>query len=336
METRSTTGHPLAVPSVLAVALLTLTACGAGTTDSAAGSGSGKNAAGSTVRIGVGIDASYAPFFLAEAKGLWAKHGVNVQLVQFGQGSEGVNNLVAGQVQLSGNSDTTTISMLPQDPDLRSLMVYEQSGKYLKVVVGPKVKSPANIRRMAVAPGLSELAATRFLQSKGIDPKSVKFVTADPPEIPALMEKGDVDAYVLWEPWPTKGVAQGGRILENTGAYGLTYSQWLLTSAAWLKANPGTATKVAQTLQEAARLTESDPEAAAQATEKAVKVPASQTLTAIKEIDFGTRDFTAADLKGYANTAQFFVDTGKVKARPDVTTAVQRGWFTRYLKGSSS
>jgi NitT/TauT family transport system substrate-binding protein len=29
------------------------------------------------------------------------------------------------------------------------------------------------------------------------------------------------------------------------------------------------------------------------------------------------------------------VDTGKVKAQPDVTTAVQRGWFTEHLKGSS-
>ena len=335
METRSTTRHPLAGPTALAVALLTLTACGAGTTDSAAGSGSGKNAAGPTIRIGVGIDASYAPFFLADAKGLWAKHGVNVQLVQFGQGSEGVNNLVAGQVQMSGNSDTTTISMLPQDPDLRSLLVYEQSGKYLKVVLGPKAKSPSQIRKMAVAPGLSELAATRFLESRNIDPKSVKFITADPPEIPALMQKGDVDAYVLWEPWPTKGVAQGGHILENTGAYGLSYSQWLLTSAAWLKANPDTATKVAETLQEAARLTESDPKAAAEATERAVKVPAAQTLTAIKEIDFGTRDFTDTDLKGYSDTAKFFVDTGKVKAQPDVTTAVQRGWFTQHLKGTS-
>lgn len=332
METRSTSRRPFAGPAALALALLSLTACSAATTDSAAGSG--KNAAGPTIRIGVGIDASYAPFFLADAKGLWAKHGVNVELVQFGQGSEGVNNLVAGQVQMSGNSDTTTISMLPQDPDLGSLMVYEQSGKYLKVVLGPKVTSPAKIRKMAVSPGLSELAATRFLESKGIDPKSVDFVTADPPEIPALMKKGDVDAYVLWEPWPTKGVAQGGRILENTGAYGVTYSQWLLTSAAWLKANPDTATKVAQTLEEAARLTESDPNAAAQATEKAVKVPAAQTLTAIKEIDFATRDFTDADLKGYADTAQFFVDTGKVKAEPDVTKAVQRGWFTKNLKGS--
>ncbi|WP_405910136.1 MULTISPECIES: ABC transporter substrate-binding protein [unclassified Streptomyces] len=331
MQTRFSTRRFLAGPAALTAALLTLTACGAGTTDSTT---AGNDATGPTIRIGVGIDASYAPFFLADAEGLWAKHGVNVQLVQFGQGSEGVNNLIAGQVQMSGNSDTTTISMLQQSPDLRSLLVYEQSGEYLKVVLGPKVASPSKIRKMAVAPGLSEMAATRFLESKDIDPKSVEFVTADPPEMPALMQKGDVDGYVLWEPWPTKGVELGGKILENTGAYGVTYAQWLLTNSDWLKSNTDTAVKVAEALEEAAQLTESDPQAAAEATEKAVKVPAAQTVTAIKEIDFGVRDFTDADLKGYENTAQFVLDGGKVKAKPDVTTVVQRGWLTDHVKGS--
>ncbi|QQM45854.1 ABC transporter substrate-binding protein [Streptomyces liliifuscus] len=332
MQTPFSTRRLLAGPAALTAALLALTACGAGTTDSNAAAGN--DAAGPTIRIGVGVDAAYTPFFLADAEGLWAKHGVNVQLVQFGQGSEGVNNLVAGQVQMSGNSDTTTISMLQQSPDLRSLLVYEQSGKYLKVVLGPKVTSPAKIRKMAVAPGLSEMAATRFLESKDIDPKSVEFVTADPPEIPALMKKGDIDAYVLWEPWPTKGVEQGGKVLENTGAYGVTYAQWLLAKSDWLKSNTDTAVKVAEALEEAARLTESDPQAAAEATEKAVKVPAAQTVSAIKEIDFGVRDFTDADLKGYENTAQFVLDSGKVKAKPDVTAVVQRGWFTDNVKGS--
>jgi len=332
MQTPFSTRRFLVGPAALAASLLTLTACGAGTTDSSAPAGD--NAKGPTIRIGVGIDASYAPFFLADSEGLWAKHGVNVQLVQFGQGSEGVNNLTAGQVQMSGNSDTTTISMLQQDPDLRSLLVYEQSGKYLKVVLGPKVSSPSKIRKMAITPGLSEMAATRFLESKGIDPKSVEFVTADPPEIPALTQKGDVDGYVLWEPWPAKGVELGGKVLENTGSYGLTYAQWLLTRSDWLKSNAGTAAKVAQTLEEAARLTESDPQAAAEATQKAVKVPTDQTLAAIKEIDFGARDFTAADLKGYEGTAQFVLDSGKVKAKPDVKAVVQRGWFTEHVKGS--
>ncbi|MER5789716.1 ABC transporter substrate-binding protein [Streptomyces sp. NPDC001980] len=317
--------------ALAAAALLPLTACSAATTDSAAGSGGAK---GPTVRVAVGVDASYAPFFLADAQGLWAKHGVDVRLVQFGSGGEGVDALATGQVQLAGNSDTTTIGKLQQNPGLRALMIYEESGRYLKVVLGPKVTSAAKIRRMAIVPGLSELAATRYLRSKGIDTKSVDFVTADPPEIPALLQKGDVDAYVLWEPWPTKGAELGGRIVENTGDYGVSYAQWLIADESWLGANTATAAKVAEALKDAAEQTESDPEAAAKATQKAAKIPAAQTLQAVKDIDFGARDITSADLKTYDATAQFYVDTGKVKARPDVATAALRGWFTQHTKGS--
>ncbi|MGP4043834.1 ABC transporter substrate-binding protein [Streptomyces sp. 2A115] len=332
MHTRSSTRRPFAGHAALAGALLLLTACGAGTTDSAVGSG--EIAAGPTVRIAVGIDPSFAPFFLADAQGLWAEHGVKVQLVQFGKGGEGVDALTAGQVQMAGNSDTTTIGLLQQSPGLRSLLVYEQSGRYLKVVTGKKVKDASEIRKMAAVPGLSELAATRFLESKGIDTKSVEFVTADPPEIPVLLDKGDVDAYVLWEPWPAKGAELGGRILETTGAYGLSYSHWLLTNAEWLKTDADTATKVAQALKEAAAKTESDPVAAAEATQQAAKIPTAQTVNAIKEIDFGVRDFTADDLEGYDDTARFYLDTGKVKAEPDLAQAVLRGWLTEHKKGS--
>ncbi|MGP4012781.1 ABC transporter substrate-binding protein [Streptomyces sp. 4N124] len=310
-----------------------LTACSAATTDSAGGSGK-EGASGPEVRIAVGIDPSFAPFFLADSQGLWAKHGLNVQLVQFGKGGEGVDALAGGQVQLAGNSDTTTIGLLPQNPNLRSLLVYEESGRYLKVVLGSKVGDPSEIKKMAIVPGLSELAATRFLESKGIDKKSIEFITADPPEIPALLQKGDVDAYVLWEPWPTKGAELGGKILETTGAYGLSYAQWLIADNKWLSGNESTAAKVAQALQEAAKETEADPDAAASATQKATKIPTAQTVEAIKEIDFGVRDTTSQDLTTYAATAKFFVDTGKVKSQPDVAQAVLRGWFTQQTKGS--
>lgn len=336
METRVSRRHPLTGVVALLIAPLAataLTACGAATTDSAAGSG--KNTApGPTVRIAVGIDPSFAPFFLADAKDLWAKHGVNVQLVQFGRGGEGVDALAAGQVQLAGNSDTTTIGMLQQHAGLRSLLVYEESGRYLKVVLGPKVKDPSEIKKMAVVPGLSELAATRFLQSRGIGERSVTFVTADPPEIPALLQKGDVDAYVLWEPWPAKGAELGGRVLETTGAYGLSYAHWLITDDTWLSGNRDTAVKVAQALREAAKDTEADPDAAAAATQKAAKVPTAQTVQAIEDIDFGVRDITATDLSGYTATARFYVDTGKAESQPDVTRAVLPGWFTQQTKGS--
>ncbi|WP_406440180.1 ABC transporter substrate-binding protein [Streptomyces sp. NBC_01613] len=333
MEPQANRGRPArSVLALVTVALVPLTACSAATTDSAAGAKSG--AKGSTVRVAVGIDPSFAPFFLADDQGLWAKHGVNVQLVQFGRGGEGVDALAGNQVQLAGNSDTTTIGQLPQNPGLRSLLVYEQSGRYLKVVLGSKVTSPSKIRKMAVVPGLSQLAATRYLESKGISTKSVEFITADPPEIPALLQKGDVDAYVLWEPWPAKGVELGGRITETTGDYGVSYAQWLIADDKWLSGHKDIAAKVAQALQDAARRTESDPDAAATATQKAAKIPTAQTLKAIKEIDFGVRDITSGDLKTYDATAKFYVDTGSAKSRADVATTALRGWFTQQTKGS--
>ncbi|MGD6756143.1 ABC transporter substrate-binding protein [Streptomyces sp. BH105] len=334
MHTASRPVHRITGSALLAAALLAVTGCGAGTTDTGAGSGSGGKASGPQVRIAVGIDGAYAPFYVADKEGLWAEHGVNVDLVQFAKGGEGVDALGAGQVQMAGNSDATTIGVLGQHPNLRPLAVYENSGQYLKVVLGPDVKSPAKIRKMAVVPGLSELAATRFLESKGIDPKSVEFVTSDPAEIPALADKGDVDAYVLWEPWPTKGKELGSRIVETTGDYGLSYQHWLLSTSSWLKDHKDVAAKVAEALAEAAKKTERDPEAAARATKEAAKIPTAQTLTAVKEIDFGVRDFTAKDLKGYDDTARFYVDTGKVKTRPDVSGAVQRGWLPANTKES--
>nr|WP_079082865.1 ABC transporter substrate-binding protein [Streptomyces antibioticus] len=315
-----------------AAALTAVTACGAGTTD--AGSGSGGKAGVPHIRIAVGIDAGYAPFFVADAEGLWAKHGLDVDLVQFAKGGEGVDALNAGQVQMAGNSDATTIGLLGENPDLRSLLVYEDSGQYLKVVLGRDVKSPEKIRKMAVVPGLSQLAATRFLESKGIKTDSVEFVTADPAEIPALTKKGDVDAYVLWEPWPSKGVELGERVLETTGDYGFSYQHWLLSTSTWLKDNKDVAAKVAATLAEATQKTESDPQAAAESTKKAAKIPTDQTLKAVKEINFAVRDFTDKDIEGYDSTAQFYLDTGKVKARPDVSRTVQRGWLSDNPEGS--
>jgi NitT/TauT family transport system substrate-binding protein len=161
----------------------------------------------------------------------------------------------------------------------------------------------------------------------------VKFVSAGPPEIPALLQKGDIDAYILWEPWPAKGVEFGGKILESTGDYNWSYVHWLITSNKWLTANQDTAGKVAKAIDEAAQLTESDPQAAAQATEKATKIPPAQTISAVKEIDFKVRDITQADLVGYDSIADFYVSTGKLKSKPDVSAAVLQNWFSQHAKG---
>ena len=313
----------------LIVALFTLSACSSATTDSG-----GDAATGPTIRIAIGIDAAYAPFFLADSKNLWGKHDLNVELVQFGRGGEAVDAIAGGQVQMAGSSDTTTIAQLQRNPALRALLVYQESGRYLKVVARPGISDPSQIKKVAMVPGLSELAMTKYLESQKIDADSVEPVTADPPEIPALLQKGEVDAYTLWEPWPAKGVELGGKVQATTGDYGLKYQHWLITGQEWLSGNESTATQVAQALEEATALVESDPDAAAEATQKAAKVPADQTVTAVREIDFKVRDIAAADMKGYTSTAEWYLSTGKIKAKPDLNATVLHGWVTAKAKGT--
>lgn len=309
--------------------LIGLSACTAGSTESRPGGGG----TGPTIRLAVGIDASYAAFFLAKQKGLFAKQGLNVDVVQFGRGGDAVEAIATGQIQMAGSSEVTTIGQLHQNPDLRALLVYEQSGKYLKVVTGKNITDPSQIKKMGIVAGLSEISAIKFLQSKGINPTSVNLVSASPPDIPALLQKGDIDAYVLWEPWPTKGVQLGGKILETTGDYNWSYVHWLITSNKWLSTNQNTAHKVAKALDEAAQMTTSDPNAAADATNKEAKIPTDQTIPAVKEINFKVRDITAVDLAGYDSIADFYVTTGKLKSKPDVPTAVVQNWFSQQATG---
>jgi NitT/TauT family transport system substrate-binding protein len=318
--------RPRATIVLLLVALPVLGACGSSQDDVAAeAAGAGEMP---KVRLAVGIDASYAPFFLADETGMFQEAGVDVEGIQFGRGGEAVDALATGDINLAASSDTTTISQLNVNPNLRALLVYEESGEYLKVVAREGIGSVDEIKKMGIVPGLSELSALKLLESEGVDPSKVEFVSAGPPELPALLDKGDIDAFVLWEPWPTRALDLGSKVLMNTGDYGWSYVHWLIGTEQWIEENPETASTIARVLDEAAQLTEEDPDAAAEATQAAAKVAPEETLKAIEEIDFEVRDITEEDLPGYKSIAEFYLNTGKAEKLPPVEDSVMLDWFS--------
>ena len=57
----------------------------------------------------------------------------------------------------------------------------------------------------------SEYAAARFMQAYQLDAASVQTINAGPPEMPRVLAGKGMDAFILWEPWPTRAVQQGSR-----------------------------------------------------------------------------------------------------------------------------
>lgn len=315
----------LGTRSVLATATLTaflLGACSRPATESAAGT-----AGGGPIRIAVGIDASYAPFFLADEQGLFADAGLDVELVQFGRGGEAVDALSTGQVQMAGSSDTTTIAQLQQNPSLRAMYSYEVSGEYLKVVLRNGVSGPDAVGTMGIVPGLSQISTDKYLEANGIAPESVEMITATPTDMPALMSRGDIDGFVMWEPWPTAAVDQGvGTVAATTGDYDWYYHHWAITTQSWLEANDATARTVREVLAEATEKVEADPEAAAAATKTAVNSDEAQTLTAIDEIDFAVEDLTEKSVEDAQSVVDFYRKVGAMTTDPDLSASILVDW----------
>lgn len=283
-------------------------------------------AAGATI-IAVGADPAYTPFYLAAHEKMFAAAGLDVALQIYADGGETLNSLVAGQVNLACGAEPTTMIRIARG-DIRPLAVFEQSGSYIKCVAGKSVPDLASIRRWAVVPGtVSEYSAGLAMRKAGVDPKSVTIVKSAPPELPALLARGDVDGYFAWEPWPTMGVRQGGHVLTTSGEVGYTYTLWLTAAGPWLDGNAPTAQAILDVIARSAAITQAEPQRAAVAVQAVAKIPQAQTLELLRDLQCGVRDFTPADYASFDGIADFLAEQKITATRVDYRRALQAGFY---------
>ncbi|NGO06668.1 ABC transporter substrate-binding protein [Streptomyces sp. HC44] len=321
-------GIRLSTMTAASAALVLTTACTAGSTDSAGVSSAGKP----TVRVALGVDASYAPFYLAMERGMFEKAGVNVELVKTEGGPAAAEAVSAGTAQISANADSTALPLMASNPGLRSLGVFQSSDRYLKVVLRDGITSPKQIKTMASIGGLGLYATHQYLRHNGIDPKSVKIPQSSPPEIPGMLKQGSIDAYILFEPWAAKGDADGGHIAGRIGDFGVRYVQWLLTDQKWLKDNEEVAGKVFKVVAAADKLVADDPAAAAKASNQQVKLPAAETTKVLPEITFAARGINDTDVTESKKIVDFLLDQNLIKKSPDLGTSLLKGWYEQHAK----
>ena len=311
---------------VIAACALSLAACG-GEEEA-----SGAAAENPLVRISVGVDPAYTPMFVAQEEGLFEEAGLNVELVQTEGGAAGAQNVSAGVTELSGNADSTALTVMATNPDVRALGVFQESGRYLKVVLREGITDPSQIKRMATAQGLLLFATERYLESEGLSSESVELVKVAPPEMPPLLARGEVDGYVLFEPWAARGVENGGKVVATTGDYGVTYVQWIIANADWLADNEELAAQVFQVIAEASDIINTDPARAAEAVEAVINLPAAEAEAILPEIDFETRGFTPADFEQAKTIVSFFQERDAIDGPVDLDTVMLDGWYEEHVE----
>ncbi len=281
----------------------------------------------STIQVGVGVDPAYSAIFVADHEGLFKKAGLDVKVVQYTQGGDAVDALAAHQLTMAGSAEPTSLIRMVR-ADIKAVAVYSQSGTYIKFTARPGATDPKQMKKFGIVPGsVSEFSTEKLFQKYGIDGSKVQLVKAGPPEFPALLARGDVDGYFLWEPWPTIGIKQGGKVLFTSGDVGYVYNMWLDVDGPWLAQHKDQALTFVRTLKQACDIVHSDPNRAAQANLAEVKIPVAQTLDMLKDVQCEVRDFSPTDLKTYDEIAQFLFAHKITQTKADIGKVVEAGFY---------
>jgi NitT/TauT family transport system substrate-binding protein len=241
-------------PFILLTILSTLlaAACGSG-----GSSDDSTTAGGGTVQLKVGVIpiVDVAPIYLGIKQGFFKAEGLELTLETAQGGAAIVPGVVSGQYEF-GFSNTTSLLLasaqgLPLKVVTSGVASTGVEGKDFGAVIVKKdspIKSAADLAGKKVAvntlKNINTTTVNHVVQAAGGDPSAIKYVELAFPDMIAALDKGDVDAAQVVEPFLTIGTSGNDRqVVSNYAgtAPGLTVGMYF-TSKAYAAKSPKTVT----------------------------------------------------------------------------------------------
>ena len=245
--------------------------------------------------IATGVDPAFSQFYVAKEGGLFAKNGLDVTINTGPSGSAMVPFLINNQVHSAYGSDLAGVINHNVDNNI----VVVADGTYLLKwlsVVGRNIPDMAGLKgkRVGVAKGTGgEIFWDRVLAKLKLNPADYQIVDIEAPEMVAAIERGDIDAFATWEPWPTRALinVKGTKILQDAeGIY--NNINFVYMNRTWIEKNEDTAVRFVRALVEANDLIEKDRPAATAMVSKFLKLPIELTRELMPKIEY---DMTLTD-----------------------------------------
>lgn len=221
-----------------------------------------------TVRIALPVASLESmPVYIAQAKGLFKKHGVEVEVITSRGGGEAMKAYIAGEVQIVATGFPEVGLMRSRGVDVG--LFFAQTTSVPFAMIGRKdlnLKSVADLKGKTVAvtsPGsLTANLARYFIKEAGLDPdKDVSLVSVGGGgEILGALKSSRADAAMLFEPFVTIAIQQdiATMLVDVPAKLDAFSSSPLSTSKVFIEKQPKEAKAVFDALAEAMNTVHND------------------------------------------------------------------------------
>jgi ABC-type nitrate/sulfonate/bicarbonate transport system substrate-binding protein len=216
--------------------------------------------------IATGVDPVFSAYYVAQQEGLFKKHGLDVRINTGPSGSAMVSFLINGQIESAFGSEIAGVANHNLDPNV---VVVAQATRLVRwiAIVGRNVDNLEQLKgkKIGVARGSGgEVFWLALIDKLKLNAADYTVVNVEAPEMIAALERGNIDAYAVWEPWVTRGLAavKNTKVLRDQEGI-LEQGVYIYMNLGWIKKNPEQAEGFVRALIEATDIINKDRKRAA-------------------------------------------------------------------------
>jgi ABC-type nitrate/sulfonate/bicarbonate transport system substrate-binding protein len=216
--------------------------------------------------IATGVDPVFSAYYVAQQEGLFKKHGLDVRINTGPSGSAMVSFLINGQIESAFGSEIAGVSNHNLDPNV---VIVAQATRLVRwlAVVGRNIDNLDQLKgkKVGVARGSGgEVFWLAMLDKLKLNAADYTVVNVEAPEMVAALERGNIDAYAVWEPWVTRGLAavKNTKVLKDQEGI-LEQGVYIYMNLGWIRKNPAQAESFMRALVEATDIINKDRKRAA-------------------------------------------------------------------------
>jgi len=226
----------------------------------------GAAAAQTKMTIATGVDPVFSAYYVAQQEGLFKKHGLDVRINTGPSGSAMVSFLVNGQIESAFGSEIAGVSNHNLDPNV---VVVAQATRLVRwiAVVGRNIDNLDQLKgkKVGVARGSGgEVFWLAMIDKLKLNAADYTIVNVEAPEMVAALERGNIDAYAVWEPWVTRGLTavKNTKVLRDQEGI-LEQGVYIYMNKGWIQKNPAASEAFLRALVDATEIINGDRKRAA-------------------------------------------------------------------------
>jgi len=203
--------------------------------------------------------------WMAIKKGFFKDEGLDVTVKWFSAGTTAMQTFQSGKEGKRGFGDFNTGGELPavnfwqnMDEQYTLFAIIERDTEGYVGIAKADIKTGKDLKGKTIATRVGSTGSwfvSEYLKAHGLSEKDVTIKNMDPHIMPSALDRGDIDAFFIWEPYGAQALKiSGPRIHKLTTAKGFINGYLVIGTWKWyLKEHPGVAEKMLKAVDKGRR-----------------------------------------------------------------------------------